>query len=84
MDFPYLLIVLLTLPLAVAAVIVAVSTARRKSRAAAHGRVAEPVHRGQADTAAVQNAASRPEAAPRKVTAGRVRRAGTAARPTDA
>ena len=78
MDFPFLLIALLALPVVVAAAIVAVSAARRRRHAPAHGPAPEPRHRGQADTAAVQSAAVHPSAATRKVRAGRDRRADSA------
>ncbi|HVM27655.1 MAG TPA: hypothetical protein VM433_08285 [Mycobacteriales bacterium] len=84
MDFPLLLLVLLALPFVVAAVIVAVSVIRRRRSAEAHGPATEPVHRGQADTAAVQSAAVHPPAAGRRVRAGRERRAASAGRLPDA
>ncbi len=80
MDFP--LAALLALPFAAAAVIVAVSSVRRRRHARADG-ITEPVHRAQADTAAVQSAAVHPPARGRKVQGGRERRAGSAARATD-
>ena len=75
MDFP-LLLVLLALPVAVAAAIVTVSAVRRRRHAPADGVAPEPVHRAQADPAAVQAATVHPEAAGRKVIPGRERRAG--------
>jgi hypothetical protein len=79
MDSPLPLLLLLALPLVAALVIVAVSAARRRRSARAHGAV-EPVHRGQADTAAVQSAVVHPPTARRKVLGGRERRGGAGQR----
>ncbi len=73
MDF--LLPALLALPLTAAAVIIAVSSVRRRRHARAHGTT-EAVHRAQADTAAVQSATVYPPPTGRKVRGGRQRRAG--------
>ncbi len=73
-----LLPALLTLPFAVAATVIAVSSVRRRRHARSHGTT-EAVHRAQADTAAVQSATVYPPAAVRKVRGGRERRAGSAA-----
>jgi hypothetical protein len=81
MDFPFLLITLLALPFAAAAVIVGVSTLRRRRLAQASE---EPAHRLQADTAGVQDAAVYPTADAPRATSARVHRAAAApARPTD-
>ena len=77
MELPFLLLALLALPFVVAAVIVVMSRARRRRHAPASGPAPVPVHRGQADTAAVQNATAHSEAAARKVESGRDRRAGS-------
>ena len=77
MRLPFVLLMLLALPFAVAAVIVAVSSVRRRHNAG-HGPVPEPRHRGQADTAAVQDAAVYPEAPARKIRPARDRRADSA------
>jgi hypothetical protein len=77
MDFPFLLLLLLALPFIVGAFIVVVSRIRRRRHAPATGPVPAPVHRGQADTGAVQNATRHPEPAARKVESGRERRAGS-------
>jgi hypothetical protein len=84
MDFPFLLLVLLLTPFATAAVILAVSTIRRRRRARAHGAATEPHHRAQADTGAVQDATVHPEAGPAKVRAARDRRAESVRGATDA
>ena len=76
MELPFLLLALLASPFVVAAVIVVTSRARRRRHAPASGPAPVPVHRGQADTAAVQSATVHPEAAARKVESGRHRRAG--------
>ncbi len=75
MDFPFLLLLLLALPFMVGAFIVVVSRIRRRRHAPAGGPV--PVHRGQADTGAVQDATHHPGAGARKVESGRDRRAGS-------
>ena len=77
MEFPTLLLLLVALPVVVAAVIVVVSRVRRRRHAPADGPAPVPVHRGQADTAAVQHATLHSEAGARKVTSGRDRRAGS-------
>lgn len=69
-----LLPALLVLPLAVAAVIVAVSLVRRRRHARADG-MSRPVHRLQADTAAAQDAAIYPPATGPQLQGGRERRA---------
>lgn len=83
MDFPFLLLVLLALPIVTAIVIVGVSAARRKSRAASDEPEAGDAHRLQADTAAVQDATDHPAAAPREAVPGRELRAASAPSPTD-
>lgn len=83
MDVPSLLLVLLALPFAVAAAIVAVSATRRRRQAAAHRDADEPVHRLQTDTAVEQDAAVHPAAVVRKSESGRERRARTSASPED-
>ena len=75
MDFPLLLLVLLALPFAVAAVIVTVSSSRRRRRAVGRTSDVEPVHRAQADTAAVQSARVSSKALTKRLTSGRERRA---------
>jgi hypothetical protein len=80
MDF--VLPTLLALPFAAAAVIVAVSSVRRRRHARAHGAT-DAIHRGQADTAAVQSAAIYPPVTGPKVRGGRERRASSAPRSTD-
>ena len=82
MEFPYLLLVLLALPFAMAAVVVGVHSARRRRSVTAGGVAAEPNHRAQSDAADVQSAVVHPAPAPRKVQAARDRRADSA-RPTD-
>ena len=77
MDFPLLLTVLLVLPFAAAAVIIAVSVARRRGHAPVLQGGAEPAHRLQSDTAAVQDATDHPAPAARAVAAARDRRAAT-------
>ena len=84
MDFPIVLLVLLALPFAVAAVIIAVSSGRRRGRSTADGPAPEARHRGQADTAAVQSAAVHPPTATPKIRAGRDRRADAARGSADA
>lgn len=81
MDLP-LLLVLLALPFVVAVAVVAVSSTRRRRHASADGAPTEPVHRGQADSAAVQSAAVHPAAAPRTGLTGRERRAGSSEHPS--
>ena len=81
MDFPFLLIVLLALPVVTAAVILGVSAARRSRRAAADEPTGADAHRLQADTAGVQDAADHPSAGPPEVASGRARRAASAPRP---
>lgn len=83
MDFPFLLIALVALPLAVAGVIVVVSAARRGRDAPPDGAAPEPRHRGQADSAAVQTATERPPVAGRQVQSGRDRRARSTEAPKD-
>jgi hypothetical protein len=73
MDIPVTLLVLLALPFVVGGVVLAVSAARRR-KAGDPGSGSEPEHRGQADTAAVQDTEAAPPAG-RKVEAGRARRA---------
>ena len=82
MDFPLLLAVLLALPFAAAAVIIAVSAGRRRRHAHAGDPDAEPVHRGQADPAAVQSARVSSKALAKRLTSGRERRAGAAGKQT--
>lgn len=82
MDSPLVLLVLLALPIAVGAVILAVSYARRSGQPAAAAG-AEPDHRLQADTAAVQRDAVYPRSAAPAVESGRERRAASADRPAD-
>lgn len=79
----FLLPALLALPFAVAAVIVAVSSVRRRRHTADYGPAYEPAHRLQADTASVQSAKVHPAAFARRVVSGRERRAASATRPTD-
>ena len=76
MEFPSLLLALLALPFVIAAVVVAVSSVRRRRHTADHG--AEPVHRLQTQTAAVQSARVYPAAVARAVRSGRERRAASA------
>jgi hypothetical protein len=76
MDFPSLLLVLLVAPFAVAAIVIAVSQVRRRRQQLLGAGPTEPVHRGQADTAAVQDARVYPQVAGAKVQSGRERRAG--------
>jgi hypothetical protein len=83
MDFPFLLLVLLTLPLVAAALIVTVSTARRRGRAPLHQAASEPVHRLQADSAATQEAAVHPPAPAPPAASARIRRAALAKGPQD-
>lgn len=73
MELPFLLGLLL-LPLIVAALIIAVSSIRRRRHTRDHG-TDEPVHRGQAATAAVQDAASPLPRTGSRVVGGRERRA---------
>ena len=80
MDIPYLLPILLALPLIVGGVIVAVSVARRRGRAPMAAATSEPAHRLQADTAAVQDSTVHAPAAPPAAVPGRTRRAAAAAR----
>lgn len=75
MESSSLLIVLLVLPFTVAAVVIAVSSVRRRRHAGSHGPAAEPVHRFQTDTAAVQSSAVHVAPAARTVISGRERRA---------
>jgi hypothetical protein len=77
MDVPFLLLLLLAMPFVVAAVIVVVSRLRRRRHTPTGGPAPVPVHRGQADTGAVQDATFHPEAAARKVESGRERQAGS-------
>ena len=74
MDFPFLLLALLALPLVAAGLIVAVSASRRRGEAVAD----EPVHRLQTGTAAAQDAVVHPAAAAPKVESARQRRADSA------
>ena len=74
MEFPFLLLVLLALPLVVAALIVAVSFSRRRS----HREVDDPVHRLQTGSAAAQDAVVHPPAAAPKAESARQRRAESA------
>lgn len=69
--------VLIALPFAVAAFILAVSALRRRRHARAHGP-REPVHRAQAATAAAQSASIPPAPTGRKPVTGRERRARSA------
>ena len=81
MDFPFLLLTLLVLPVAVAGVIVGSSSVRRRRRTAGKGgSLPQPRHRFQAETASVQAAAVHPEAPAPKV-AGRERRRASAVTP---
>ena len=75
MDFPFVLLVLLALPFAAAAVVVGVSSVRRRRHAAVGATTPEPHHRAQSDAADVQSAVVHPAVAPRKVQAARDRRA---------
>lgn len=75
-----LLPALLALPFGVAAVIVAVSFVRRRRQSQAE-QTAEPAHRAQAGTAAVQGAADHTLVAGRRVRGGRERRASSGATP---
>jgi hypothetical protein len=76
------LLALLALPLVAAGLIVAVAVARRRrSPVADAGR--EPVHRLQADSATVQDAAEPPPVAPPGRPSGRARRATSAGTPED-
>jgi hypothetical protein len=77
MSFPAGALVLLALPFIAAALIVAVSSVRRRR----HASAAPPLHRLQSDVAAVQDATLPPRSAP-AVTPGRQRRAESATRPT--
>lgn len=79
----FVLPALLALPFAVAAVIVAVSSVRRRGHAAAHAPATEPVHRLQSDTASVQSAAVHPAASARRGISARERRAASATGPAD-
>ena len=81
MDFPFLLLLLLALPFIVGAFIVVVSRIRRRRHSPATGPAPAPVHRGQADSGAVQYATRLPEAAARKEESGRERRAGPPTKP---
>jgi hypothetical protein len=76
-DVPFLLLLLLASPFIVGACIVVVSRFRRRRHTPATGPAPVPVHRGQADTGAVQDATHHPEAGARKVVSGRDRRAGS-------
>ena len=77
-----LLLGLLALPLVAAGLIVAVSFARRhRSPVGAGSR--EPVHRLQADSAAVQDSAAPVAVAPPAKPSGRARRAASAVAPED-
>lgn len=75
MDSTFLLIVLLALPVAAAAVIVAVSVGRRRGRPAD-----DCEHRLQAHTAAEQDAAAPPAAGRPRAVSARERRAASADR----
>jgi hypothetical protein len=81
MDLSFLLLLLLASPFVVAAVVVVVSRVRRRRNAPASGPAPVPVHRGQADTGAVQDATLHSEAGARKVESGRQRRAGSSKKP---
>ena len=80
MDFTNLLLVLLALPVAAAGVILAVSFARRRARTPAGDSATQPVHRLQTGTAAAQDAAVHPAAAPPKATSARKLRGASAPR----
>lgn len=72
MDTPFLLLALLALPVVAAGLIVTVARIRRRAPVAA---VSEPVHRLQADSATVQDAADHTPAAAPARRSGRARRA---------
>jgi hypothetical protein len=76
-DVPFLLLLLVASPFVVAAVIIVVSRVRRRRHTPAGGPAPAPVHRGQADTSAVQDATVHSRAGARKVESGRERRAGS-------
>ena len=78
-----LLLALLALPLVAAGLIVAVSFARRRRRPPVVDAAGEPVHRLQADSATVQDAAEPPPVAPPGRPSGRARRATSAGTPED-
>lgn len=80
MDSPFLLLVLLALPIAAAGIIVAVSVGRRRGRPLPGESATEPVHRLQTDTAAAQDAVDRPAAAAPRAASARMRRAASAPR----
>lgn len=80
MDFPLLLLALLSLPIVVAALIVTVSVGRRRGRTPADA-TSEPEHRLQAGTAAVQDAAVHPAPVAPAATSARQRRAESGVRP---
>lgn len=82
MDFPFLLLVLLALPVLAAALILAASAVRRSRRTPSDEPADEGVHRLQADSAAVQDTAARPSAGGREVTPARERRAASARKST--
>lgn len=83
MEIPFLLIVLLALPVLTGALIVAVSVARRRRRTASDEPVQEGVHRLQTDSAAVQDAADHPPVQGREAVPGRERRAASATPPAE-
>lgn len=79
MDFPFLLLVLLALPIVTALLIVSVSAVRRRRRSATDEPGHPDAHRLQSDTAAVQDAAKLPGPYPPAAVSGRSRRAASAA-----
>ncbi len=76
----FVLPALLALPFAVAAVIVAVSSGRRRHHAAVSGPATEPVHRLQSGTASIQSAEVHTAAHSPRGMSGRERRAASATR----
>lgn len=79
MDFPFLLLALLVLPIVVAGVIVAVSVGRRRARASTDVAT-ESEHRLQTDSAAAQDAADHPAPVAPRASSARRRRAAAAVR----
>lgn len=83
MDFPFLLLVLLALPVAAAVLILAVSAARRSRRTRSDDPAEQGGHRLQSDTATVQDATAGPTPGGRDVVPARERRAASARKPSD-
>jgi hypothetical protein len=81
MDSTNLMLVLL--PIAAAGIILAVSFGRRRGRSATGDSAAQPVHRLQTGTAAAQDAAVHPAAAPPAATSARKLRGASAPRHKD-